>query len=453
MFWGIKNKISSIIGWDKWVQKTGWMEKNSIVDYAGRKGYSYIGDSIGDCGAVNFSYNTMFELQRLNAEAQQSKNLISKMVWKLWVQFKGGNEVIDSSLREKRILSLFSDPYTGSFRSLKDKYYTNHFCSGMIFSNIAKNWLGEPVVQILDSRWINLRFDKYGNTTKVLYNNKEIPLNRVVSQVTQYDPDKQWYGMSAYESVVYDALSDREASKRNFYFFKNNAMPSVILTLDDEIENQEEIAAAIKQFEDKYKGTEKSHGVLASWGIKEVRTIDFSNKDLELLELKKFAIKKMWVIFWFDPRFLGYKDDANGSHAEYQVMANQSDKSMTSFADILEEYMFKVTMKVYPSFPFSGIELVNDQFLDIAQKQELILKKVEKGLCTLKQGIKELWYSTKDVPEEMDTYILNTQWNSIENILWKSKLEQEKIWVEIEWAWDNSDDTVETDEEEEADEE
>ena len=56
------------------------MEKNSIIDYAGRKGYSYIGDSIGDCGAVNFSYNTMFELQRLNAEAQQSKNLISKMV-------------------------------------------------------------------------------------------------------------------------------------------------------------------------------------------------------------------------------------------------------------------------------------------------------------------------------------------------------------------------------------
>jgi hypothetical protein len=70
--------------------------------------------------------------------------------------------------------------------------------------------------------------------------------------------------MSAYESVVYDALSDREASKRNFYFFKNNAMPSVILTLDDEIENPEEMDKAIKQFEDKYKGTEKSHGVLAT---------------------------------------------------------------------------------------------------------------------------------------------------------------------------------------------
>jgi hypothetical protein len=71
-------------------------------------------------------------------------------------------------------------------------------------------------------------------------------------------------------------------------------------------------------------------------------------------------------------------------------MANQSDKSMTNFADILEEFMMKVVDRVYPDFPFTAIELVNDQFMDITQKQELIQKKVEKGLCTMKQGIIEL---------------------------------------------------------------
>jgi hypothetical protein len=110
-----------------------------MVTQASNAGYSYIGNSIGDCGPVNFSYNTMYEVQRLNTEAQQAKNLITKMVGKLGIQFKNGKEIMEHSKWERKIKSLFSDPHSGSFRSFKDKYYTNHFCSGMVFSNIAQN--------------------------------------------------------------------------------------------------------------------------------------------------------------------------------------------------------------------------------------------------------------------------------------------------------------------------
>ncbi len=406
-------------------------------------------DKFSDCGAISFWYDTMYDIQRLNTEAQQSKNLIAKMVWKLWIQFRDGREYVEDTEREKILKTLFSDPLTWSFRSFKDKYYTNHFGSGMIFWYLAENGLREPILQILDSRGIRQEFDKQGNLKEIHYNNIRLNLDRVIKQVTQYDPNRGWVGMSAYESIVYDALSDREASKRNFYFFKNNAMPSVILTLDDEIENPEEISAAISQFEERYKGTEKSHGVLATGGIKEVRTIDFSNKDLELLDLKKFAIKKMWVIFWFDPRFLGYKDDANGSHAEYKLMASQSDKSMTDFADILEEFMYKVITKAHKTFPYSKVELMNDQFVDKETKQDLIQQKVEKWLCTLKQGVFELWYSVKGLPEYMDTYVINTQWNSIDNILKKAELDQESIKKTTEQIGKESKEKIEVDEEKE----
>jgi hypothetical protein len=87
---------------------------------------------------------------------------------------------------------------------------------------------------------------------KVDYNSKPLPLNKFHGQTTQYDPDNQNYGMSVYESVVFDAMSDFEASRRNYYFFKNNAAPSVILTLSDDIENEDEMKEAISQFKKKF---------------------------------------------------------------------------------------------------------------------------------------------------------------------------------------------------------
>jgi len=107
----------------------------------------------------------------------------------------------------------------------------------------------------------------------------------------------------------------------------------------------------------------------------------------------------MWIIFWFDPRFLWFKDDSNWSHAEYQIMAGQSDKSMTNFADTLEEFMLSATIKAYRDFPYDWIELINDQFLDKQLKQDLIVQKVEKWLLTPKQWIIELWYKIYTRPK------------------------------------------------------
>jgi len=433
----IKNAINNVFG--------KWMKKNDIMWEMSRRWYTYVWDSFSDCWPISMDYKTMFEVQRMNVTAQQSKNLIVKMVGKKWTNFYEGKKLVDSKKRSNIFQEMFNDPVVGSYRAFKDKYYTNHFCSGMVFWYVARNMLWEPRIQILDSRWITQEFDSLGNVKKIKYNNKEIDKSRVIRQITHYDPNRNWYGMSPYEGIVYDAMSDREASKRNFYFFKNNAMPSVILTLDDEIENPEEIEKAIKQFENKYKGTEKSHGVMASWGIKEVKTIDISNKDLELLDLEKFAIKKTGIVFWFDPRFVGYKDDANGSHAEYQLMASQSDKSMISFADILEDFMYMAAKIAYEKFPFSKVELINDQFVDVQLKQELILKKLEKGACTLKQAISELWYTTEWLPEYMDTYVINSQRNSIENLFKKMKVDIKKTEKEIEK--ESSENTVSTDEE------
>jgi len=420
----------------EWIKKfaNSFLNKtktNGLIDTVVKDtSYSFLWGNLWSCWEVLFNYETMFNIQRINTEAQQSKNLIVKMVWKKWIKFLKKNEVVTDYKWEKRIKDLFTDRILWSYRATRDAYYTNHFCSWMVFWYVWTNLLGKNFIQILDSRKVRQELDDFWNVKEIYYNEKKLDKKRVIKQITQYNPNHIWYWMSAYESVVYDAMSDKETSKRNYYFFKNNAMPWIILTLSDDIQNPDEIKQAIKQFENKYKWSEKAHWILASNDIKEVRMVDISNKDLELLELKKFMIKKMWVIFWFDPRFLWYKDDANWSHAEYKLMAWQSDKSMISFADIFEEFIMKAVNIVYNDFPYRWVELINDQFVDIETKQDLVLKKVEKWVITLKQWIKELWYSLKDVPDYMDTYMINTQRNSVENILNKSEKEIEIIWNE-----------------------
>lgn len=163
---------------------------------------------------------------------------------------------------------------------------------------------GSTRVQILDSRYIQRKYDKLGNLTKVLYDQDELVLSNYRYIITKFNTENPYEGKSSYETVVFDALSDTEASKRNFYFFRNNAMPNLILTMEDEITNPDEVKAAISRFEESYRGSENSNKVMASGGIKEVKTIDFTNKDLDLLELKKFSIKQFGMVFRIDPRFL-----------------------------------------------------------------------------------------------------------------------------------------------------
>jgi len=65
------------------------------------------------------------------------------------------------------------------------------------------------------------------------------------------DPDNETLGISKIETLVYDIMSDKESGRSNYAFFKNNAIPSTLITLDndlDETEMKNAIATLKKQF-------------------------------------------------------------------------------------------------------------------------------------------------------------------------------------------------------------
>ncbi len=392
-----------------------------IKSVASKRGYSFVSGGASKLGDISLSYHTMFDLQKMNPQAQAAKDLIVKMIGRHGIMFLKDGLMYEDFEREKRIFEMFKDPQTSSWKAFKDKYYTNYFCSWMATWFYTKMGDWNTRIQVLDSRYIEKKFDLYWNLTELKYNNEEVDIKNVVSQIVKYDPDKPGYGMSIYNSVIYDAFSDREASKRNYMFFKNGAIPNIILTMDDDLENEDEINAAIDQFELKYRGTDNSHWIMALGGVKEIRTLDVSNRDLELLELRKFSVKVFGMLFGFDPRFLAFRDGENGSHSEYTKLATQSDKTMRSYADVLEEFMMKVIMDLYPAFPYDDIDLINDTFLDEETKIEMYKNEIQNAISTPAEIVKRLWKPTSNLWDNMHKYYMNIQYNSIDWLVEESE--------------------------------
>ena len=392
-----------------------------IKTVATKKGYSFVSSGISGIWDISFNYKTFFELQKLNPQAQAAKDLIAKMIWRKGIMFIKDWLMYEDIEWEKRIRSLFVDAQTGSWKTFKDKYYTNYFCSWMVYGFYAKMGDWNYRIQVLDSRYIDTKFDNYWNIQEIKYNNEVVDINNIACQIIKYDPDRPWYWMSIYQTVVFDALSDKEAGKRNYMFFKNGAIPNIILTMDDDLENEDEINAAIDQFERKYKWTDNSHWVLALWWVKEVRTLDVSNRDLELLDLRKFSVKVFGMLFWFDPRFLAFRDWENGSHSEYTQLAIQSDKTMQSYADVLEEFMMKVINDLYPQFPYDDIDLINDTFLDDETKIKMYKDEIQNAISTPAEIIKRLGKPTNNLGDNMHKYYMNIQYNTIDWLIDESE--------------------------------
>jgi len=386
------------------------------------RGYSFVSSGVRWLWDISFDYKTFFELQKMNTQAQSAKDLIKKMIGRGGIMFIKDGMIYEDNERAMRVKKLFMDAHTWSWTVFKDKYYTNYFCSGMVFGYFATMGDGSKRIQILDSRNIEQKFDSLGNIKEFKYDGSVLNLWDIVGQIIKYDPDKPWYWMSIYQTVVFDALSDRESAKRNYMFFRNGAIPNIILTMDDDLENEDEINSAIDQFEQKYKGTDNSHWILALWGVKEVRTLDVSNRDLELLDLRKFNVKVFGMLFGFDPRFLAFRDGENWSHSEYTQMAIQSDKTMQSYADVLEEFMLKAIHSLYPtSFPYDEVYLVNDTFLDEETKIKIYKEEIQNAISTPAEVIKKLGKKTNDLDENMHKYYMNIQYNTVGGLINESE--------------------------------
>lgn len=346
------------------------IKKDNIVNSMSNLGYTFLWNNLWDCWEIEISLNSFFEVQKYSSEAQAYKDKICSWIWKdIYIENEKW-EVVEDKKTLSDIKKVFSVP---TFKMLKEQYFTNSFCAGEVYLYPKTNLLWDITAQVVDNRTITKEVDKYWNILWYLQPKtwKKILNDKMYNSISRYNSSNPMYWQSLYESIVYDAFSEKESSKRQFYFFKNNAVPNSVFILDPEIATKDNIKQAQEMIDNKFKWSANSNKPLVSNAIKDVKILDVTNKDLDLINLREFFIKKMWIVFQIDPRLIGFISDV-GAYNSIQAIREEARTTLNWYSTQLENDMNNF-YKLFIDKKFKyKIKLESESFEDKEKKMESI---------------------------------------------------------------------------------
>lgn len=213
--------------------------------------------------------------------------------------------------------AVFSNP---TWYNFKLDFFRDIYVSGECYMVPIKNLMGDLIgCRFLDPRSMSKKVNEFGiisafmqtvGTSSVSFSPDELLYVRL-EKSTRNEND----GMGLLEGVIYDALTDSEAMKRNLLFFENGMSPNSIIMLDPEMSAEEQqLAQSI--LEEQYGGNQNSNKTIISAGIKDVKSLSLSQKDIDFINQRKLTTEKVCAILGVPRSLLGYVEDVNLANAE-----------------------------------------------------------------------------------------------------------------------------------------
>lgn len=216
-----------------------------------------------------------------------------------------------------------------TLRTFKDRVMEPRLIAGNTYIEKIRNPLGGLLgVKTLDPRTMAVVSDEHGNTFKFIqsvYSQGEKTVEPVIFEPKDIihwkwgsDPNAEVFGFSAMEPILWEVRTDLSAMISNYFFFENDAVPSVWYILDDQLDDQE-AGRAVQMIRDQFRGARKRHKSGVMKGVKDVKTIRLTNKDMEFLVGRKFSTEKICAAYGVPKVMLGYTEDVNYTNHEGQM--------------------------------------------------------------------------------------------------------------------------------------
>jgi len=221
------------------------------------------------------------------------------------------------------------DGYT--FTTLKDLWVRDIEVAGNSYFNFLKNSGGQALgLGVADPRTMAVVADEFGNIKKYVqrtfgYDPIEFEKEEVIHSVMDYSTANALLGVSPIESIVYEARAEMSASMMNWYFYENNAVPSHLFIIEEDIseDNYKELK---KEIDLQFKGSKNAFksGVIPH--VKDIKTIVPSQKEMQYIETRKFTTSKVVVAFGVDKFILGYTEKVQRGNADviYSMFYNET---------------------------------------------------------------------------------------------------------------------------------
>lgn len=392
-------------------------------------GFSFIGSNLQWLGRdIRADLNTMYNISKTNKMAWAYIEKISNMVWRYGFELYDENwEKVDPTKDKKaaevlqKCKKLFRAWYSDNktFDIFCMQYFTHIFSSGevSIVANALNGLFKAPEdgrVKVLDTRGITKKVDKYWDIQSYEYRTnlsyeKLLP-DQIVNYVAYPDVDNPINWLSKFNRIYMEAISNFEANSRQMYFFRNNAMPNVIVMMDSEKMSwrNEDIAKKIHDFKDtrdqKYSGQSNQGKPLITSIVKDIKVLDSSNVDMDLIMLRKENDKDFAVVFLMDTRLIWINKE-NGSYGEVEsTTIRQGNDQIDAYWEMMSETLNILYRKfIDPELPYT-IKTKNAEFTNDYQERAIWLQEVASGTRTPNSYITEIrWWTASDDPA-MDQY-------------------------------------------------
>jgi HK97 family phage portal protein len=181
----------------------------------------------------------------------------------------------------------------------------------------VRNTIDDKIVglQVIDPRTMKYIFtNRFGVVTKYkqqvnMGTTQEFEPEEIIHIKQPFDPVNMTVGMSPMQPALNDIKTDIEASMTSYSTFKNRAQPSMIITLDDGM-GQEEQEKAIKLFREEFKGSENAGKTSMLSSIKSIFETKSNIKDSDAMQTRSMITTKICAAYGVPQILLGYSAGA-----------------------------------------------------------------------------------------------------------------------------------------------
>lgn len=243
-----------------------------------------------------------------------------------WVNLEDPENSVADSITDE-LNSLLTTRST--WRKLKNQMITHLGVTGNAYWEKVKDGNKKVIgFDPIDPRTISIVSDQHGTVHKYLqkFRNKtiEFAADEIIHFMLEVDPINELFGMSPLEPAIWEVRTDASAMLTNFFFFQNDALPAVQYILDDQL-SEEELKKAEKFIQDKFKGVKNSNKSAVLAGVKEIKTLGVSQKDMDFLNGRKFTTEKVCAAYGVPKFMLGYTESINNNNGiELSKKAHES---------------------------------------------------------------------------------------------------------------------------------
>ncbi len=378
------------------------------------KWLSYRGSTFGSFwDNLSVTMGTYYKLYRNNSDlrrcVEEKQETVGKWGYEIVKGFWDDRKIIE----DKRIVDFLNNQR--SFREFREIFIRDLDISANVFIEIVKNASGQVVwFDTLDPRTMSIISTTQGVIVKYI---QRVKWNAVVFEPDEIlhikdkpDMDNEIFWIPKVETLVYDLLWDKEASVTNYSFFKNNAIPSSLVILENDLD-ENEIKLAIENLKGQFAGGKNKHKVSVWNGIKDVKMLGTTSRDMEFFEYRKFNSERVCAVMWVPKVILNYTEWVNYTNADSQY-TKFIENTIRPFESKLEEAVTHLINLIAPEYRF---EFIDDHINDLEKRVDVADKMLKGWFITINEG-REILDMEASKDENADKLIMANNVTLVEDI-------------------------------------